>query len=166
MLNRIKDINYKILLYRRPSKLNISNSKEHIDRLYNNKLLDREGIMHYYRKNIININIGLCGEKYKSKESCSLFKIYDEAQYYQMKYGGVIHTIPYEYMGIVDYSSCLYLYVRKDKQILNTCFNPIKDFIYDMQAYKLYNLYIKLSDIPCYGIKTDCILVRTSKDEL
>ena len=69
-------------------------------------------------------------------------------------------------MGIVDYSRCLYLYVRKDKQILNTCFNPIKDFIYDMQAYKLYNLYVKLSGIPCYGIKTDCILVRTSKDEL
>ena len=53
MLNRIKDMNYKILLYRRPSKLNISNSKEHIDRLYNNKLLDREGNMHYYRKKIL-----------------------------------------------------------------------------------------------------------------
>ena len=112
MLNRIKDINYKILLYRRPSKLNISNSKEHIDRLYNNKLLDREENTHYYRKNIININIGLCGKKYNSKESCSLFKIYDEAQYYQMKYGGVIHTIPYEYMGIVDYSRYIaYIYM-------------------------------------------------------
>ena len=62
MLNRINGINYKILLYRRPSKLNISNSKEHIDRLYDNKLLDREGNTHYYRKNIININIGLCGK--------------------------------------------------------------------------------------------------------
>ena len=69
-------------------------------------------------------------------------------------------------MRVVDYSRCLYLYVRKDKQILNTCFNPIKDFIYDMQAYKLYNLYIQLSRTPCHVIKTDCILVRTSKDEL
>ena len=138
MLNRIKGINYRILLYRRPSKLNVSNSKELSDRLYNNKLLDCEGNMHYCRKSIINTNIGLCGKKYNSKESCSLFKIYDEAQYYQMKYAGVIHTMPYEYMGIVDYSRRLYLYVRKDKQILNTCFNPIKDFIYDMQAYKLW----------------------------
>ena len=37
-------------------------------------------------KNVININIVLCGKKYNSKESCSLFKIYDEYQYYQMKY--------------------------------------------------------------------------------
>ena len=66
MLNRIKDIDYKILLHRRPSKLYISNSKEHIDRLYNNKLLDREGNMDYYRKIIININIGLCGKKHNS----------------------------------------------------------------------------------------------------
>ena len=59
-----------------------------------------------------------------------------------MKNGGVNHAIFYEYMGIVDYSRFLYLYVRNDKQILNTCFNPIKDFIYDMHAYKLYNLYV------------------------
>ena len=45
-------------------------------------------------------------------------------------------------------------------------FNPIKDFIYDIQAYKLYSIYIKLSDITCYGIQTDFILVRNSKDEL
>ena len=64
--------------------------------MYNNKFLDREGNMHYYRIFFININIGLCGKKYSSKESCSLFKIYDEAQYYQMKYRGVIHTIPYD----------------------------------------------------------------------
>ena len=50
--------------------------------------------------------------------------------------------IPCEYMGIVDYSRCLNLHVRKGKQILNTCFNPIKDFIYDMHAYKLYNHYV------------------------
>ena len=68
-------------------------------------------------------------------------------------------------MRIIDYTRCLYLYVRKNKQILNTCFNPIKDFIYDMQAYKLYNLHIKLSGIQCYGTKIDCILVRNTKDE-
>ena len=48
---------------------------------------------------------------------CSFFKIYDESQYYQMKYGGVTHTIPYQDMKIIDYTRCLHLYVRKDKQI-------------------------------------------------
>ena len=149
MLNRIKDINYKILLYRRPSKLNISNSKVHIDRLYNNKLLDREGKMHYYRENIININVGLCGKKYNSKESCSLFKIYDESQYNQMKYGGVIDTIPYKYLGNVDYSRCLYLYVRKDKQKLNTCFIQSK-ILYTI--YKLINYIIYILNFQIYHV--------------
>ena len=68
-------------------------------------------------------------------------------------------------MKIIDYAKCFYLCVRKDKQILNTCFNPIKKFIYDRQAHKLYNLHIKLSGIQCYGIKADCILARNTKDE-
>ena len=50
MLNRLIGINYKILLYRGPSKLNISNSKEYIDTLSNNKVLDCEENMHYNRK--------------------------------------------------------------------------------------------------------------------
>ena len=51
-----------------------------------------------------------------------------------MQYGGVVHTIPYQGAKIIDYTRGLYLYVRKNKQILSKCFNPLKDFIYDMQA--------------------------------
>ena len=49
MLNRLNGINHKIL-YTGPSKLNISNSKEYIDTLPNNDLLDCDENMHYNRK--------------------------------------------------------------------------------------------------------------------
>ena len=69
MLKGLKGINYKIL-YRGPSKLNISNSKEYIDTLPNNNLLDCDENMHYNRKILlISSSSGSSGKNYSSKES-------------------------------------------------------------------------------------------------
>ena len=54
MLKGLNGIKYKIL-YRGPSKLNISNSKEYIDTLPNNNLLDCDENMHYNRKILISM---------------------------------------------------------------------------------------------------------------
>ena len=58
-----------------------------------------------------------------------------------MQYGGVVHTIPYQGAKIIDYTRGLYLYVRKNKQILKKCFIPIKDFILNFQVYNAVELY-------------------------
>ena len=69
MLKGLNGINYKIL-YRCPSKLNISNSKEYIDTLPNNNLLNCDENMHYNRKIIlISSSSGSSGKNYSSKES-------------------------------------------------------------------------------------------------
>ena len=54
MLKGLNGINYKIL-YRGPSKLNISNSKEYIDTLPNNNLLDCDKNMHNRKILLISI---------------------------------------------------------------------------------------------------------------
>ena len=70
MSKGLNGINYKILLYRGPSKLNISNSKEYIDTLPNNNLLDCDENMHYNRKILlISSSSGSSGKNYGSKES-------------------------------------------------------------------------------------------------
>ena len=69
MLKGLNGINYNIL-YRGPSKLNISNSKEYIDTLPNNNLLDCDENMHYNRKILlISSTSGSSGKNYSSKES-------------------------------------------------------------------------------------------------
>ena len=69
MLKGLNGINYKIL-YRGPSKLNISNSKEYIDLLPNNNLLDCDENMHYSRKILLISNSsGSSGKNHGSKES-------------------------------------------------------------------------------------------------
>ena len=69
MLKGLNGINYKIL-YRGPSKLSISNSKEYIDTLPNNNLLDCDENVHYNRKILlISSSSGSSGKNYSSKES-------------------------------------------------------------------------------------------------
>ena len=64
-LNRISNINYTILYYRRPSKLNETNSKQHIEDLFRSKICDdaKEDITK--KKFIANKNMGLIEIQFK-----------------------------------------------------------------------------------------------------
>ena len=62
-LNRISNIKYTILFYRRPSRLNKSDSKRHIDDLYKIKICENEQEDIEKKKFIANKNMGLIEEK-------------------------------------------------------------------------------------------------------
>ena len=177
-LNRISNIKYTVLYYRRPSKLNETNSKQHIEDLFNSKISDDPQEDITKKKFIANKNMGLIEKKYNSKFITKIYQTLAEAQYYQIKYGGFIYKVSnrkYEDVDPteeeikqgVEYKASLnerkvFLLVNKFKKHLDETFNPMKDLIYDIQLLKLWQLYKKLEDnnINVYGIKTDCLLVR------
>ena len=179
-LNRIQSIKYKILYYRRPSKLIKSNSNKYISDLYNSTLSKDE------KKFIINKNLGLIEKKKNERAITKVFYKRQEAEYYQIKYGGYIYTVQEEKThteeeltqeeideGIIlktSYNSArtVYLLVNTIKKIQKNLFDPIKDLIYDIQLLELWKLYKKAieNNIKVFGIKTDCLLVEENKDIL
>jgi hypothetical protein len=94
-LNKIKDqgIKFKILSFNRPSKLNWSNSKRLIDKLWETDISDDSKLDSQCKKDIFNINSGLLEKKHNSKTFSKAFKSYDEAFYYQTLIGGKILII-------------------------------------------------------------------------
>ena len=92
-LNRISDFNYSILFYRRPSRLNTSHSKKHIDNLYRENICNDNVEDVEKKKFIVNKNLGLLKKKYNSASITKIYKTMSEAQYYQIKYGGYIHNV-------------------------------------------------------------------------
>ena len=183
-LNRISNINYTILFYRRPSRLNNSDGDKYIEELYNSQISLEKGEDMNKKKFIANKNMGLIEKKYNSSSITKIYKTIIEAQYYQIKYGGHIYKLTDNKLEDVDVTEedkkegvtsrlenkerVLYVLVNKVKKELDESFNPIKDLIYDIQLLKLWQLYKKLEDnnITVYGIKTDCLLVKEDKQTL
>ena len=184
-LNRISDdIQYNILFYRRPSRLNKSYSDKYIEDLYNIKISENNLEDIEKKKFIMNKNLGLIEKKYNKKSITKIYHTMKEAQYYQIKYGGNIYRVTHtEFQdqeltqeekdeGILCRKTTtnreLFILVNKVQKDLEESFNPIKDLIYDIQLLKLWKLYRQLTfnDIKVYGIKTDCLLVSEEKETL
>ena len=184
-LNRIKNINYTVLYYRRPSKLATANSQKYIDNLYKSKISDDEAEDIDKKKFIVNKNLGLLEKKNNSASITKIYQTLAEAQYYQIKYGGNIFKVTDQNFEEVEPTEeetnegviCkakqtvgrkIYVLVNSVKKELEESFNPIKDLIYDVQLLKLWKLYKQAQDnnIIVYGIKTDCLLVREDKNIL
>ena len=183
-LNRISNVAYTILYYRKPSRLNKANSNAYIDDLYSVKICENEQEDIEKKKFIANKNMGLIEKKYNSASITKIYKTLIEAQYYQIKYGGYIYKLSDHQLVNVDVieeqkkdgviasmenkERVLYVLVNNVKKDLEESFNPIKDLIYDIQLLKLWKLYNQLSEnnIVVYGIKTDCLLVKENKDIL
>ena len=183
-LNRISDINFTVLYYRRPSKLNKSNSERYINQLYNSFICEDEEEDMTKKKFIANKNMGLIEKKYNSTSITKIYKTLIEAQYYQIKHGGYIFKLSDHKFEEVDVTEedkkegitartdnkerVIYVLVNKVKKDLDESFNPIKDLIYDIQLLKLWKLYKKLSEnnINVYGIKTDCLVVKEDMEKL
>ena len=183
-LNRISGFNYTILYFRRPSKLSNSNSEKHIKELYDTQISEDKTEDIKNKKFIANKNMGLIEKKYNQASITKIYQTLAEAQYYQIKYGGHIYKVSNHKFEEVDLTENeikdgvinhyeqkerkVYLLVNKVKKDLEESFNPIKDLIYDIQLLKLWKLYKKLKEnnIKVYGIKTDCLLVKETENEL
>ena len=93
-LNRMsKDIHISISYFRRPSKLNKTNSDKYIDDLYKMKISDNVHEDVEKKKFIMNKNLGLIEKKYNKKSITKIYHTMTEAQYYQIKYGGHIYKV-------------------------------------------------------------------------
>ena len=162
---------FRILSFKRPSNLIDTNSVDRINKIYENENLSKTS-----KKQIVNILLGLMEKKFKKKSDCKLFMTKEEAQYYVDTYGGKVGELSY-YYDIPDDESEGYLFATgnreerviytvvqtKERELVNG-FLPIKEMIYDIQRYKLYNMFkkCKANDIEVHGIKTDCVLVKRS----
>ena len=172
-LNRIpKEIKYEILYYRKQSALQVSNSKELVNNLWNKKISNIEQNDITLKKSIVNIVLGKLEKRKNKKSITKLFKNYDEAFYYQSKYGGTVYPIyeskeinnenKEEVNNVFEEVKCVYLLVINfDKELING-FTPIKDLVYDIRSLKNYNTYMKLKNngITPIGIHTDSILFK------
>ena len=165
-LNRINKDLFEILSFKRPSNLIDTHSEKKIKEIYENKDLSKTS-----KKQIINILLGIMEKKYTKKNKCHCFLTKEEAQYYIETYGGVLGELTYfedtpDGLFAVGNQEERIIYTvvqSKEKELING-FLPIKEMIYDIQRYKLYQMYTKCRahNIQVYGIKTDCVLVRES----
>jgi hypothetical protein len=158
-LNRIKNVDYKILHFKRPSKLIESTSKNAIDTLYKTKIDDDESSDIQFKKDIVNINIGLLGKKYNKRTISKVFKDYDEAFYYSCLIGAQIKDITSDDCENKS-DQRVFLIEKNFETELIDGFMPIKEMIYDIRSLKNYSASVKLMNngIRPVSIKTDCIL--------
>ena len=113
------------------------------------------------KKFISNKNIGLIEKKYNKRSFSYIFENHDEAIYYQLRYGGKIHTLDCN-------ETKAYILVYEDKKKLYESFLPIKELIYNLQQLKLLEMYDKMvaNGIKPICVKTDSILCVESKSKL
>ena len=172
-LNRIRRELFEIISFKRPSNLTDTNAKQRIQELYEDKTLTNDA-----KKQIINVLIGLLEKKSNNQSSCKLFLDKGEAQYYVEETGGKVGELSF-YEDVDDdvddgvhrlfatgnqEERTIYTAThRKDRELIDG-FLPIKEMVYDIQRLKLYLLYeeCKRNGIEVHGIKTDCVLVKSS----
>ena len=162
-LNKIDNVKYKIYFVRKPSKLVKTNSADYLRKLYNNPTIDIKN-----KKFIINKNTGLIEKKHNSTTKAGIFKSLDDAHYYKNKFGGNVYYLRNcsedeigQYHDLTDDNEKLYLHKVADKKHLHEVFQPIKDFIYEIQTVKNYELYktLRKCNVEIAGIKTDAFLI-------
>ncbi len=170
-LNRISKDLFEVISFKRPSNLLDTNSSQRIKELYDNPTLTMDA-----KKQIINVLVGMLEKKSNNQSSCKLFLDKGEAQYYVDETGGKVGNLSfYEDCPADDSEYQLFatgnqkertIYTathKKDRELIDG-FLPIKEMVYDIQRLKLYRLYAKCKNngIQTHGIKTDCLLVKTS----
>ena len=175
------ELEYKIIMYLRPSSLIESNSKGKINELYDSNLNEK------HKKNIINVAIGKCSRTHNSKNISKIYLNESEAYYYANKYGGTVHCVSSSCFSDVTYEDepfieklfdntviaqyqrrKLYLLVCENKFKLEETLLPIKYFIYGYQRLKnlkLCRMLKKNGLVPC-SIKTDSVLTTATEKQL
>lgn len=165
------NINYEILYYRKPFKLEEVDFKTPVDELYNNDCLDSS-----IKKHIANKLTGLLEMKSNKCNECKIYNDYEQANYFKKIYGGEIipmgitediKKIEWSYIDECEVETYetktevkfFILNIGKKQRLING-FQPIKDIIYCLNKLKLLEMYDKMVDlnIEVLGIKTDCLL--------
>ena len=189
-LLRCSDIQYKIHSFRRPCEVEEVNFNEPIQKLWSNDKLSSQN-----KKDIVNRTTGLCEKKYNTASVCKMFDSYAEAQFYQIKYKGKIHSLQQSFKSVhtidqnedplnfgldmgafkdekiatkLEFGKSIHLLVTEEKKMLVEGYRYIKELIYDIMSLKMYELYNEVvsKGVVPKGIKTDAILVSKSKSEL
>jgi len=137
-----------------------------------------------HKKFIPNKNIGILEKKCNKKHISRIFKDYNEALSFQLRYGGRIYpitdskTVAIQELDDIDncmitkykqtHGETIYVLVVNVQRELTEGFTPIKTLIYDIQILKIYRLYKLLvsMNVKPLGIKTDCIQIRESVKQL
>lgn len=173
VLKNVTTLKYDILYYRRPSKFIEVDFETPVNELYNNDKINKE-----VKKNIINKITGLMEQKHNKAHNTKIFKSYNEAKYYSIKYNAneplsiINFSDDYEIEEVVNKSGQIktiftpkktsekiYIVNVENKERLTNGLYPIKDIIYLQQRLKMYKLYEKMNKLgyKILGIKTDCL---------
>ena len=172
ILNRISGFNYKILFFRRPSNLHDINTAGNIELLFGRDLSEDD------KKYIANVIIGMLEIRTRRNVLNKLFLNAAEARFYAKQHGGIVHKLRGEEIivdtgdddDIIENYSKRSLYVLKIKKecVLDEGFTPIKDLIYNLQRFHLWNVYRKLKSngfVPL-GTNTDSVIVDGNYESL
>lgn len=163
---------YRVIYFRKPYKLVETGSKfkDLIEDVYSNTKLHKN-----IQKKIVNVVTGLLERKVNKKHETQIFRKLEDAEFYANKYeGNIIPIFSKEFVKTIDIDgqeceSCdIKFYavnVSKSRELVNG-FSPMKDIIYNLQKIKTYRAYMKLTEhnIKVYGIKTDCLLIKSKKN--
>ena len=179
VLNKITRSEFEVLYYRRPSNLIESNAEGNIRKLWDAKISDDSRKDTQHKKNIANVVIG---KLEKRDNKCNLCRIYQnerEAHYYAKVYDGELHEInDYEFVPDEDEESedayvqrsLRKIHLLQVKKQVKLCegFVPIKDFIYNLQRYYLYQVCDQLekNGLTPLGTITDSVLVNADEQTL
>ncbi|MBS1736426.1 MAG: hypothetical protein JSS98_07425 [Bacteroidetes bacterium] len=178
-------IKFVIHAFRRPSRLEQVNFKGAVEKLFNNEKLSME-----HKKFIANKTTGLTEKKYNSAHVCKAFDNFAEAQYYQFKFGGRIHSMEYFERVVVNNEDdpfnfgienplntttvvmkagqkVHFLIVEKKEKLVEG-FRCVKEMIYDHMAIRMFELFNEIvsKGLKPVGIKTDAILLTESRAKL
>lgn len=140
-------LTYKILSYARPSKLVENNIKSIVEKVYLSNLCIKD------KKFIVNKVIGLLGKNKNTRETTQIFTNYNEA------YNSSKDVIE---LTIKDFK--FYLASQKQQETLKNGFIPIRDFVYDIQRYVMFNLYNVFKHCELVGMNTDGLYSRIRPD--
>ena len=170
---------FKILYYRRPSNLIESNSLGIIQNLWNTPLSNELQRDKENKKYIANVTIGKLEKRNRKTILSKIFLDKQEAYYYRKIYGGNVYTInDIEFIpdvfnekldNYIEYSDKkIYILQLSNEVILDEGFTPIKDFIYNLQRYYLYDVYSTMmkNHLKPIGVKTDSVIVEATEKRL
>ena len=137
---------FKILHYRRPSKIVDVDFETPVNDLFKNDKLGGNN------KFVANRLTGLLEQKKNKGFLTKIFLDINEAHHYAIKYLGKL-------MHISDENNTYYIVnIKQEKRLVNGL-SPIKDIIYLKQRIDLFDVCKTLArnKIPIYGVKTDCV---------
>lgn len=165
---------FTIKYHMRPSRIIDCDFSDAIKEVYATDMEDKS-----LNKFIVNKTLGMVEKWENRKTRTKIFQTFEECQFYQLKYGGVIHKMEHSRSNGVDEMasrlfvekreafSSFWLLVIKAKARLIESFRPVKEMVYELMSVKLCKLYTRAvkAGLTPVAVKTDCVLVDNTMSE-